>query len=196
MTALYNLKSNSKGWIITKFDADLNPDTSYQMIHMDGVLNCSCPQMAKPKCRHRTMFPEFQLKQRIDTNWFFDYDTRQWRQYLSAETDVEPKNEGTYKADHTLYKTGDADAPPQIKDRNGEVVLDLCRVCGKGEAELDQPCIQTMTEAELIKSLEDQGLIPSEPPADEQPLTPAGGQAGGEVHTTATPPAQPFKRRV
>lgn len=82
MTALYNIKSNSKGWQITKFDGDLNPDTSYQMIHMDGVLNCSCPQMAKPKCRHRNMFPEFVLKARIDTNWFFDYDTRQWRQYV------------------------------------------------------------------------------------------------------------------
>lgn len=136
MTALYNLKSNSKGWIITKFDADLNPDTSYQMIHMDGVLNCSCPQMAKPKCRHRTMFPEFQLKQRIDTNWFFDYDTRQWRQYLGAFDQI---------------------------------------------PEADMEASENMQ---------------IEPPADEQPLTPAGGQAGGEVTPTATPPAQPFKRRV
>ena len=38
---------------------------------------------------------------------------------------------------HNLYKTGDGDAPDAIKDRNGEVVLDLCRVCNRGEAELD-----------------------------------------------------------
>lgn len=41
---------------------------------------------------------------------------------------------------HDLYATGDADAPDAIKDRNGEVVLDLCRNCGRGEAELEQPC--------------------------------------------------------
>lgn len=38
---------------------------------------------------------------------------------------------------HILYKTGDADAPNSIKDRNGEVVLDLCRLCGRAETELD-----------------------------------------------------------
>lgn len=41
---------------------------------------------------------------------------------------------------HVLYQTGDQDAPEVIKDRNGEVVLGLCRRCGRGERELDQPC--------------------------------------------------------
>lgn len=41
---------------------------------------------------------------------------------------------------HELYKTGDKDAPDPIKDRNGEVVLGLCRRCGKGEIELSEPC--------------------------------------------------------
>lgn len=41
---------------------------------------------------------------------------------------------------HDLYKTGDEDAPDSIKDRNGEVVLNLCRNCGLGEAELSGPC--------------------------------------------------------
>lgn len=43
-------------------------------------------------------------------------------------------------AKHELYKTGDPDAPDSIKDQNGEVVLCLCRVCRKGESELDEPC--------------------------------------------------------
>lgn len=43
---------------------------------------------------------------------------------------------------HVLYKTGDPDVPEPITDRNGEVVLDLCRKCGRGEAELSEPCIQ------------------------------------------------------
>lgn len=37
---------------------------------------------------------------------------------------------------HDLYKPGDKDAPEQIRDRNGYVVLELCRRCGKAEAEL------------------------------------------------------------
>lgn len=37
---------------------------------------------------------------------------------------------------HILYKTGDADKPREICDRNGEVVLAMCRICGKAEAEL------------------------------------------------------------
>lgn len=42
--------------------------------------------------------------------------------------------------EHDLYKTGDSDAPEQIKDRNGEVALNLCRRCGRGEVELSAPC--------------------------------------------------------
>ena len=43
-------------------------------------------------------------------------------------------------AHHDLYKTGDKDAPDIIKDRNGEVVLELCRRCNLGEAELVKSC--------------------------------------------------------
>lgn len=42
---------------------------------------------------------------------------------------------------HELYEDGDAKAPECIKDRNGEVVLGLCKKCGKGEAELVEPCV-------------------------------------------------------
>lgn len=42
--------------------------------------------------------------------------------------------------EHDLYRTGDPDAPEVIKDRNGEVVLALCRRCGRGECELERPC--------------------------------------------------------
>jgi hypothetical protein len=39
---------------------------------------------------------------------------------------------------HILYKTGDLDAPEVIKDGNGEVVLSLCKICYKGEADLTE----------------------------------------------------------
>lgn len=45
---------------------------------------------------------------------------------------------------HVLYKTGDPDAPDSIKDAHGDVVLDQCRKCGRGEAELEQGCIAPM----------------------------------------------------
>lgn len=37
---------------------------------------------------------------------------------------------------HLLYKDGDADIPEAILDRNGQVALDMCKVCGKAESEL------------------------------------------------------------
>jgi len=37
---------------------------------------------------------------------------------------------------HDLYKTEDGDAPESIKDRNGEVVLALCKKCGRTESQL------------------------------------------------------------
>lgn len=43
---------------------------------------------------------------------------------------------------HIFYKTGDRNAPPQICDANGEVVLTMCRACGQAENEIvpDAPC--------------------------------------------------------
>ena len=44
-------------------------------------------------------------------------------------------------SDHELYKTGDVDAPHQIKNHNNEVVLRLCRKCGRAESRLEtHPC--------------------------------------------------------
>lgn len=41
---------------------------------------------------------------------------------------------------HLLYQTGETGIPDAIKDRNGQVVLALCKRCGKAEAELSGPC--------------------------------------------------------
>ncbi len=43
---------------------------------------------------------------------------------------------------HELYKTGDRDCPEAILDRNGEVVLAMCRKCQKVEVELDAECTE------------------------------------------------------
>lgn len=41
---------------------------------------------------------------------------------------------------HTLYTNKDADRPVVICDALGSVVLGLCKVCGRAEAELEGPC--------------------------------------------------------
>lgn len=76
--------------------------------------------------------------------------------------------------DHLLYRTGDADAPDVIKDRNGEVVLDLCRTCGRGEIELSEPCTDMGTSAQL-------GLKPADRLTDNDPLSPVDqGRKSGQ----------------
>ena len=48
---------------------------------------------------------------------------------------------------HEMYETSDADAPAAVKDSNGEVVLGMCRRCGKAEIELSEPCTPTVSPA-------------------------------------------------
>lgn len=54
--------------------------------------------------------------------------------------------------EHRLYKMSDADAPDSIKDRNGEVVLDLCRDCGAGESQLSEVCIEKTSKRVYVKN--------------------------------------------
>lgn len=42
------------------------------------------------------------------------------------------------QASHVLYRTGEIGVPPEITDRNGDVVLSLCKVCRRGEVELEE----------------------------------------------------------
>lgn len=44
------------------------------------------------------------------------------------------------KQGHVLWCDSDVDAPSVIKDSNGDVVLGLCKNCGRGEVELQEPC--------------------------------------------------------
>lgn len=50
---------------------------------------------------------------------------------------------------HVLFKKGDFNLPEIVLDRNGDVVLDLCRFCWRGEQELlDVPMCDTVAAAE------------------------------------------------
>ena len=50
---------------------------------------------------------------------------------------------------HELFQTGDPGCPEQALDWNGEVVLGVCKNCGRVEAELDEHCDHRI----LIKNL-------------------------------------------
>lgn len=58
---------------------------------------------------------------------------------------------------HVFYKTQDKDRPDAICDKNGEVVLKLCRICGGTEITLPTNCPGrklTIDEEEKIKNQE------------------------------------------
>lgn len=42
--------------------------------------------------------------------------------------------------EHDLYTDADQNRPRAVCDGNGQVVLDLCKRCGRGESELVEPC--------------------------------------------------------
>jgi hypothetical protein len=53
---------------------------------------------------------------------------------------------------HNLYRTTDPDRPKSICDRNGEVVLALCKICGGAEACLPTNCPgRKLTQEEMNK---------------------------------------------
>lgn len=41
---------------------------------------------------------------------------------------------------HKLYEDGDSNIPEVICDRNGQVCLALCKVCGQAEGDLEVNC--------------------------------------------------------
>lgn len=78
MTALYALRkhpTHASTFSITKFDGDMNPESTYVLTKE----NCSCPQAHKPTCRHRKMLSMFFTHHHINDGWFLDWDTRLWR---------------------------------------------------------------------------------------------------------------------
>lgn len=111
MTALYALRkhpTHANTFSITKFDGDMNPESTYALTKE----NCSCPQAHKPTCRHRKMLPMFFAHNHINDGWFLDWDTRLWRKPIH-----ELEAEDNTLADPTsLGKEDGALSPPSSGD--------------------------------------------------------------------------------
>lgn len=69
---LYNLRIVESTYRITKFDDDMNVESSYLVSDQA----CECPQGHKPTCRHRKMLPA--LLPIVDTEEFYCYDNRMY----------------------------------------------------------------------------------------------------------------------
>lgn len=87
---LYNLKSeishaNVISYRITKFDEDLNPESSY-IVHNEV---CECPAGIRDTCRHRKMLPI--MLPRVDSVWFYCFDDGKW--YDPTGDAIAPANE-------------------------------------------------------------------------------------------------------
>jgi len=85
---LYSLrKTDTPGaYIITKFNADLEVESSYLLTHDE----CACPRGRHRTCRHRIMLGVFKQHKHIGDGWFLDYHTRQWLE-PSTNHDYEPE---------------------------------------------------------------------------------------------------------
>ena len=81
--SLYNCKQEGSSYRITKFDPDLNPEGSYLVTPS----NCECPAGVRPTCRHRKMLST--IKDRANTEWFYDYDNGIWHSFGVGEVEFE-----------------------------------------------------------------------------------------------------------
>jgi hypothetical protein len=82
--SLYNCHRTSIGYRMTKWDDDLDIESSYELSTIQGRVLCPCFQGGKPSCRHRDMLAAFIKYKTVDTDLFYDYDRRKWARPLKG----------------------------------------------------------------------------------------------------------------
>jgi hypothetical protein len=197
MTQLYNLRStNDAGeFVITKFDNDYN----VQAVYVVSKSACSGPDGHRPKCKHREMLGRFLANGHVDDGYFFDWDTRQWREPLV--------NPGPMADDFTLDNTIPSQPPILGLSPDEELARKLApahesegsalvRVSSGGfirdqlEAQVAKPSIICGTDASVWKDEDVQAAVSNltaaapplpapvnAPPAKAGAASPAGGAA-------------------
>jgi hypothetical protein len=76
MSHLYSCRHAGDEYRITKFDAQLNVESSY----LCTLIECECPAGERATCRHRQMLPKFLQRGAVDSEWFLDFDRGGWVQ--------------------------------------------------------------------------------------------------------------------
>lgn len=83
-----------------------------------------------------------------------DLEITQSLRHRMAASDAAPKANAratSMDTTHALFTDSDADRADVICDRNGQVVLGLCKTCGRAEAELCQPCVPRISDEQLAQ---------------------------------------------
>ena len=76
--SLYNLKSLPDKLVMVKFTDELEIENTYQL--NGGV--CTCPAGVHNRyCRHKEMRDYFEEQGRVNSGWFFEYETHKWFYY-------------------------------------------------------------------------------------------------------------------
>jgi len=83
---LYNCKTHGDQWCITKFDSNLDVESSY----FTTLTECECPAGHRHTCRHRQMLPRFLAKNATQGQLFYNFDHKTWHQ-AEAEVEFEPE---------------------------------------------------------------------------------------------------------
>lgn len=108
--SLYNAKSTDtpNTYLFTKFDDDLNiVDDS---VYLTSLAECTCPAGSRASCRHRQMLPQFLASQRIDTDWFYCFETSDWSQPF----------ESLHDDDAVIHSYNSDEAAPVVSRDDGE----------------------------------------------------------------------------
>lgn len=74
MTSLYSCRRSGEGFVVTKFDGDLNHEADY----LTSFQGCTCPAGSKATCRHRQMLFLFVERKHVDDGWLLCWDTKFW----------------------------------------------------------------------------------------------------------------------
>lgn len=74
---LYQFRNGDRCWYCLKFDYDINFIEKYRIYSRAGKLICDCPSYSFD-CKHKQMFPKFELERAVDSGRFYDPEKNKW----------------------------------------------------------------------------------------------------------------------
>jgi len=80
---IHSIEGAGKSVRVTKFNADIEPESSYVMNHIDnpegGFYDCQCPA-SKFDCRHKDILKRIKAADKIDSDLFFCFETKSFHE--------------------------------------------------------------------------------------------------------------------
>lgn len=180
-TGYYRLETTPVGHRIIKYDIAANEESRYDIIEMEGYVNCTCPAGSRPSCRHRDMLPD--MLERVDTQWFWEYPGGIWHDltgYEAGKVTLEKFAKGALFDDDILAEAqGMAQPNP---------TLTACPSCGWVKAECI--CEQALIEGAVAASNRDDENSEVEPLEDVEPTEEEIAESLGAATTAAEKDAE------